>query len=135
MNKFSIGDRVRFLANTLNSNFYITRPLIGKEYVVTDTHADYGTLRVHGLDGYFGYSRFEKVTQKTPEQVSEFIIVLKEKGIYMPAATPRTYSSEAQAHHVAKEMAIKHGGRFVVFQTVAYAERPAVPEVKIVEII
>lgn len=58
-----------------------------------------------------------------------WIIALIEGGILKPAKEPRQYSSEKQAHAVAKEMAERHRGNvFVVFEATGFTFVPASTE-------
>jgi hypothetical protein len=56
--------------------------------------------------------------------VREFVIMLRQHGKYLPSPEPKTFGSKSQAMKIAEIMANKHGGRFVVFETVGDAELP-----------
>lgn len=45
-----------------------------------------------------------------------YIVVVEQDGKLAPAETPKTYKTKAQAEHVAKDMAKRHGGKFLVFK-------------------
>lgn len=137
MNTFATinaGDTVRLLDTPKNRATTSLRPFIGKTFLVEKV---LNTL-VHcvGLRAGWAKTRFEKVHEFSGNgaQSRDFIIALKRGDKYLPAQNPRTYATKEQAHHVARLMAEKHGGRFVVFQAVAYSELPPPRTADLVEL-
>lgn len=130
-----IGDTVRISDTASNRLSPRLKARVNKTYAVLDVR---GSLVA--LDGDFrgelpvNAKRIEKVTRSNGFQSKDYIIALKEGGKYKPAETPRTYSSLEQAKGVAREMAEKHRGRFVVFAVVAYVELPKLPTPIVVEL-
>jgi hypothetical protein len=64
-----------------------------------------------------------------------WIISLLESGKLLPSPTPVEYSSEKQAHAVAKSMAEKHRGKtFVVFEATGFVHLPVTFSTEVVRL-
>jgi len=75
--------------------------------------------------GYVSLARLELVRTPDEIKIGTYIISLqKEDGTLLPAAEPKKYSSDAQAHKIAEMMAAKHGGKFLVFRAIGEYEMP-----------
>lgn len=78
--------------------------------------------------GKVHFSRLEHAPKKIAAdeiKVGTYIISLqKPDGTLLPAEKPKQYGSDDQANKIAKLMAKKHGGRFVVFKAVSQYEMP-----------
>jgi hypothetical protein len=129
MNKFNTGDKVELLA----SRAVGMAASAGATAIVEEYAHGFMSIKWerNGLDGGQndgGYHDGDFKLVPTPKAryagISDHVLMLCESGHYKPAPEPRVYSSKAQALRVAKEMAKKHGGTFVVFKAVANAVMP-----------
>lgn len=93
------------------------------------------SLRHDQSHGWYYPSYFERPEEQDGRGVAsphplpaEYIISVKKHGFYEPAAKPKVYVSDKQAHTVAKRMAQNFGGQFVVFKAISSVEMPAPAE-------
>lgn len=123
------GDRVRCTKSYSRSNLYKHLGVVGSEGEVTEAVGfDHIKVRFDGADTSVSVSsnRFEKIT---PPAVAgkQWVIILVENGVLKPATNPRQYTSEKQAHAVAREMAEKNpGNAFVIFEATGFTFIPKV---------
>lgn len=74
-------------------------------------------------------------TVATDQPRKTWIISLLEGGKLLPSHTPVEYSSEKQAHAVAKSMAEKHRGKtFVVFEATGFVHLPLVQSTEVIRL-
>lgn len=127
MHKFKVGDIVRVIPSTAVS--WRLRQIIGRDVEVSEVSSSGYGIFIKGLDGGgVSATRFELVRRPSPAdeiKVGTYIISLqKPDGTLLPAEKPKQYSSDEQADKIAKLMAKRHGGRFVVFKAVSQYEMP-----------
>ena len=125
--KFKAGDRVVLDTNaSINRTLGASHTYLLRDRTLTVKKSTDIFTHLEGMEEAFYTSRFKLAPDVTIEDapVTEFIIMLHSDGMYRPATEPRKFGSKAQAIKVAQVMAEKHGGRFVVFQTVADAVMP-----------
>lgn len=119
--KFIVGDVVE-VANTEINRKSITFKARIYHHLTVEKVTALGSVRFRELRGTWGAERFNLVRRasepaNTDEvKIGRYIIALCRNGTLMPAAEPREYSSDVQAHRVAEQMAKKHGGTFVVLK-------------------
>jgi hypothetical protein len=102
------------------------RNLVGKHLTVDRESPTGGAVIISGLaGGWVSKTRLELVRTPDEIKVGTFIISLqKEDGTLLPAAEPKKYSTDSQAHKIAEMMAAKHGGKFLVFRAIGEYEMP-----------
>jgi hypothetical protein len=72
--------------------------------------------------GPHGWDAVNFVKAQVQDNV-QYILILRDNGVYLPADKPRTYTTEAQAKAVAASMAEKNpGAEFVIFKAVGKAK-------------
>lgn len=102
------------------------RSVLGKHLIVDRESPTGGAVAIKGLaGGWVSKSRLDLVRQPDEIKVGTYIISLQQPdGTLLPAAEPKKYSTDAQAHKIAEMMAAKHGGKFVVFRAIGEFEMP-----------
>ena len=125
-NKIVAGSLVRVLDITSNRVSNKWSDLIGTTKTVERVLSN-GYVKFTDAPRIGGWapSRFELVRTPDEIKIGTYIISLqKDDGTLLPAAEPKKYSSDAQAHKIAEMMAAKHGGKFLVFRAIGEYEMP-----------
>lgn len=137
MSKFKIGDRVRFLP-TVPKHWWFKA---GEEGRIFNISAGGHSIDVKtGPKNDIAFVQPEHIELVNPSTTKEsatktWIISLLAGGKLNPALNPKTYTSEAQAHRVAKEMAEKHrGSTFVVFEATGFVHLPVAPSTEVIKL-
>lgn len=136
--KFRSGDVVRLIDSEDNLSVGYLKRLVGKAFkVISPVPSGHHYLSAEGVEPGWLASRFELASKKSSVRIQPksavneinlnagvYVVMLREKGAYLPSTEPKVYFTERQALHVAKAMSKKHGGTFVTFKAIGEAELP-----------